>query len=262
MLFPGIKKVRDKFNLSDDGKFVKGTVRNSRVRLCDGRNCKILTVSAPAEISDQTREALQKFSQKPYKAKVQVDTKSVTFTFVEILWPYSWEKICQVLDGAAQIFFDANPNLPAPEAEPEEAASEGRAVNVNFYLRLAGIAIVAAFLPLMLKEWKSIKTAEDCARSIAAECPVQLDEWTSLDSASSSWHKVILNYTITGHENLLDDAQQIIKENFIQSLKSDGSNEYLYERTVWFILNYNDVDGSQLFQIKIVPIDYKPENAK
>ena len=85
MLFPGIKKVRDKFNLSDDGQFVFGTVKNSRIRLCDGRNCKILTVSAPAEISDQTREALQKFAQKPYKARVQVDTQSVTFTFVEIL---------------------------------------------------------------------------------------------------------------------------------------------------------------------------------
>ncbi|MBQ9626742.1 MAG: hypothetical protein IJR40_06165, partial [Treponema sp.] len=68
MLFPGIKKVRDKFNLSDDGQFVFGTVKNSRVRLCDGRNCKILTLRAPAEISDQTREALQKFAQKPYKA--------------------------------------------------------------------------------------------------------------------------------------------------------------------------------------------------
>jgi len=83
-----------------------------------------------------------------------------------------------------------------------------------------------------------------------------------LDSASSSWHKVVLNYTIKGHEELLDDAPQIIKENFIESLKSDGSNEYYYERTVWFILNYNDVDGNELFQIKIVPIDYKPENAK
>ncbi|MBQ6028780.1 MAG: hypothetical protein IJL24_04555, partial [Treponema sp.] len=192
-----MKKVRDKFNLSDDGTFVKGTVKNCRVRLNDGRNCKILHIDAPAEISDRTREALQSFSEKPFKAKVQVDNKSATFTFAEFLWPYSWKKICQVLEGAAKIIYDQDPSLPPPEEDPaDDAASSKKAVNVGSVVAAIGAMIIAFAAPFLLKEWRAVKYASDFAQSIQASCPAQIDEWTTLDSARSSLFKVYLDYTV------------------------------------------------------------------
>lgn len=131
MILLGIKKIRDKFNLTDDGLFVEGTVKNSRIRLCDGRNCKILSITAPTTISETARSALQKFSEKPFKAKVQFDSQSqsVTFTFREYLWPYSWKKIGEVIENASKIIYDENPELPPPE-ETVDAQDMEKAVNM------------------------------------------------------------------------------------------------------------------------------------
>ncbi|MDE7228514.1 MAG: hypothetical protein K2N31_09370, partial [Treponemataceae bacterium] len=98
MIFPGIKKIRDKFNLTDDDLFVRGVVRNSSIRLCDGHNCKILSVTAPAEISGTASAALQKFSEKPFKANIEIVGNTATFTFREYVWPYSWKKIGEVIE--------------------------------------------------------------------------------------------------------------------------------------------------------------------
>ena len=257
MLFPGVKKVRDKFNLSDDGKFVKGTVRNSRVRLCDGRNCKILHIAAPQEISEETRAALEKFSQAPYKAKVQIDTQSVTYTFREIFAPYSWKKICDVLEGTSKIIFDANPNLEAPQEEAAPAELSAKAYDMKKMLSMMAAVAIAVAAPYLLKEVRSFKYAADLARSIQAECPTQLDEITTLDSATSSLFKVYMNYTVTDPLALNDEAALVIKENFIANLRENDLNKELFEKTIWFLLNYNDPSGNQILQIKIVPVDYK-----
>ncbi len=258
MIFSGIKKVRDKFNLTDDGMFVKGIVKNSRVRLNDGHNCKVLHISAPTEISTAAGEALKAFSQKPYKAKVQVDTNSVTYTFLEILTPYSAEKICQVLEGASKIIYDQNPSLPPPEEDPaDDAASSKKAVNVGSVVAAIGGMVIAFAAPFLLKEWRAIKYASDLAQSIQSSCPAQIDEWTTLDSARSSLFKVYLDYTVEEFQDLEENADQIIKENFIQNLRDSGSNKELFERTIWFILTYKNVAGEELFSIKIVPVDYK-----
>ena len=264
MLFPGIKKVRDHFNFTDDGNFVNGVLKNSRIRLCDGHNCKILYITAPAEISESTRQALLEFSKKPYNAKLQINTQSVSFTFREIFAPYSWKKICQIIEKAADIFYSANPDLTAPDVEDsgQVTAINSKSVNIGSMFIKFGI-IAAAFIgPFIFKELKAIDFAAEYAKTVSAECPVQIDEYTRLDSASSSWHKVFLNYTFTTDDEVTEDLPENIKQNFIDNLKVNNWDSYFYERTTWFMLNYFDLDGNQLFQVKIVPIDYKPEGVK
>lgn len=259
MILLGIKKIRDKFNLTDDGLFVEGTVKNSRIRLCDGRNCKILSITAPTTISETARSALQKFSEKPFKAKVQFDSQSqsVTFTFGEYLWPYSWKKIGEVIENASKIIYDENPELPPPEETVDVQDMEKKAVNMGrLFATMLLIVVVASGRLLLPNYLLSARYASAFARSVNADCPMELDEWTSLDSASSSMFKIYLNYTVYGMDLESQDAESI-KEMFVQNLRESGAAAEIADRTVWFILNYFDSDGNEIFQIRIVPVDYK-----
>ena len=271
IFFFGIKKIRDKFNLTDDVLFVKkrtfkifvkGTVKNSRIRLCVGRNCKILSITAPTTISETARSALQKFSEKPFKAKVQFDSQSqsVTFTFGEYLWPYSWKKIGEVIENASKIIYDENLELPPPE-ETVDAQDMEKAVNmVPLFPTVLLMVVFVVLGQLLLPNYLlSARYASALARSVNADCPMEWDEWTSLDSASSSMFKIYLNYTVYGMDLESQDAENI-KEMFVQNLRESGVAAEIADRTVWFIwfiLNYFDSDGNEIFQIRIVPADYK-----
>lgn len=256
MIFPGIKKVRDKFNLTDDGLFVTGVVKNSRIRLCDGRNCKILSMTAPAEISESARAALQTFSEKPFKAKVKIDGNSATFTFAEYVLPYSWKKISEVIGGAAKIIYDENPDLSAPEEAASEKVVEKKAVNLGRFIVTICLIAVICSRPFWKKGFLSVKFASDFARYVNAECPMQIDEYTRLDSASSRLFKIYLNYTACGIDLESQDAE-IIKELFIQNLRASGNTAIIADKTIWFILNYFDSDGKEICSITIVPVDYR-----
>lgn len=256
MIFPGIKKVRDKFNLTDNGLFVKGAVRNSRIRLCDGRNCKILSIIAPAEISETARKALQKFSEKPFKAKVEIDGNSATFTFREYLWPYSWKKIGEVIEGATKIIYDENPHLPASEEAESESVMEKKAVNIGHSIAIIFLIVIICSRPFWTKGLLSVKFASDFARYANAYCPMQIDEYTRLDSASSRLFKIYLNYTVCGIDLESQDAE-IIKETFIKNLRASGYVAKISDQTIWFILNYSDSNGDEIFRITILPVDYK-----
>ena len=263
MLFPGIKKVKNYFNLQDDGTFVFGTVKNSYIRLCDGHNCKILLVNAPEEISDQTREAVKKFSDKPYKAKIQINTKSITFTFTEILTPYSWKKICEIIEGCTQIIYNANPELKADTSTSESSESTSiakKATNpAKVLVEIIGIIaiIFAVSRPFISQEYKSAKFASGMAQAMNAECPVQM-EGITLEKVESKRNKIYLNYTFTFDTTELDEnASQLLKDEFIKNLKDNGVTGDLFEQKIWFFLIYHDLDGKELFQIRIVPIDYK-----
>ena len=256
MIFPGTKKIRDKFNLTDDGRFVRGVVRNSSIRLCDGLNCKILSITAPAEFSETAREALQKFSEKPFKANIEIDGNAATFTFREYFWPYSWKKIGEVIEGAAKIIYDENPSLPASEETASGAVIEKKAVSMGHAIAKICLLVIVALAPFLRKEWSYVRFASDFARYVNADCPKQLDEWTRLDSASSRLFKIYLNYTICGIDLESQDAE-IIKEMFIENLRASGDTVNLSNLKVWFILNYADSDGNEIFQIAIFPVDYR-----
>ncbi len=260
MILPGIKKIRDHFNLQDDGTFVFGTVKNSYVHLCDGHNCKILYLRAPTEISEQTGKALNKFSEKPYKAKVRLNTQSVSFTFYEFIAPYSWKKICEVLEGSARIIYNANPELEADTSESELGAPASiakKATNFAQVLSIIAAIIFAGVLRICIKEYKSARFASGMAQAMNAECPVQAED-IRLDTVTSKGYKVYLNYTFTFEISELDEsAQQTLKEEFIKNLKENELTEELYRQTIWFFLTYHDLDGNELFQTRILPVDYK-----
>lgn len=264
MLLPGIKKVRDYFNFTDDGKVVSGILQNSRIRLCDGVNCKILYITAPAPLNDETKEALNKFTQSPYRAKVEFNTQSVTFTFREIFAPYSWKKICDIITETAKIFYNANPGLQAPKQEDEAQLTNlnTQSQNVGRFYRTIFLLVLAFLLPLAFKEYKQIEFTKQAAKEISQDCPSQIDDITRLDSASSSWNKLFMNFTFTEEVEVSDELEQTIKENFITNLKENGIDEVFYANMTWFILQYHDLEGKALFEIKIFPINYKPEGAK
>ena len=259
MIFPGIKKIRDKFDLKDDGLFAQGVVRNSRIRLCDGHNCKILFITAPTEISEAVSKALQKFSEKPFKANIEIDGNVAIFTFREYVWPYSWKKIGEVIESAAKIIYDENPGLPASEEAASGAGTEKEAVGMGYGIaKIAKVCllVIVALSPFLRKEWSYVRFASDFARSADADCPKQLDEWTRLDSVSSRWFKIYLNYTVYGIDLESLDTESI-KESSIQTLRAAVGAAGLSDLKVWFILNYADSDGNEIFQITIFPVDYR-----
>ena len=259
MIFPGMKKIRDKFDLKDDGLFVRGVVRNSSIRLCDGHNCKILSITAPTEISEAVSKALQKFSEKPFKANIEIDGNVAIFTFREYVWPYSWKKIGEVIEGAAKIIYDEHPGLPASEEAASGEGTEKEAVGMGYGIAKIAKSCLTVIVALGLflgKEWSHVRFASDFARSANADCPRQLDEWTRLDSVSSRWFKIYLNYTVYGIDLESQDAERI-KEMFIENLRASVDAAELSNISVWFIINYADSDGNEIFQVTIFPADYR-----
>ncbi|MBD5428285.1 MAG: hypothetical protein HDR39_03010 [Treponema sp.] len=259
MIFPGMKKIRDKFDLKDDGLFVRGVVRNSSIRLCDGHNCKILSITAPTEISEAVSKALQKFSEKPFKANIEIDGNVAIFTFREYVWPYSWKKIGEVIEGAAKIIYDEHPGLPASEEAASGEGTEKEAVGMGYGIAKIAKSCLTVIVALGLflgKEWSHVRFASDFARSANADCPRQLDEWTRLDSVSSRWFKIYLNYTVYGIDLESQDAERI-KEMFIENLRASVDAAELSNISVWFVINYADSDGNEIFQVTIFPADYR-----
>lgn len=258
MLYPGIKKVRDKFHLSDDGTFVLGTVKNSRIRLSDGVNCKILLITAPSEISDDARTFLNKFSKSPYKARIQINTESVAFTFKEYLLPYSWKKICDVITDCSDYFFNENPML---EASPEDATavsnSKMKSVDMKYLFKIILVCVLAATAPFFKSEFSRIKFASDMVKSMAVECPIQVDEVTVLDSVRAEHGKVYMYYKVSDADFLSDGADEFLKAGFIENLRTNGTNSMLFDKKIWFFLIYSDSKGDEILRIRIVPVDYK-----
>jgi len=109
MLFSGIKKIGNELHLKRTNSEVVGMVRNCFVKLYDGPNMKVLELFVP-EINDSDKEYIMKMLETSKVNTHEWLEYGVKITFNEYFFPYSIQKIKNILLDLSEYFFSKYPN--------------------------------------------------------------------------------------------------------------------------------------------------------
>jgi hypothetical protein len=109
MLWPGIKKLGKELRLKRTDSEVAGIIKNCFVRMYDGNQIKVLELYVPIIDDDDKNNIIKRLEANKIK-RYEWLPDGIKIIFVEIILPYSTEKIKQLLDELVKYFSNKYPD--------------------------------------------------------------------------------------------------------------------------------------------------------
>ena len=127
-----------------------------------------------------------------------------------------------------------------------------------------GVAMVVLFQQYIIPDLftPSIDTQlNHLASEMNKNCPMMVDSQTRMDNTMAGSDKsIIYNYTLINYAKDQVDLKFFnnkLRPKILNNIKTNPQMNYLKNRDVTFVYNYNDKNGIFIISLKITPKEYK-----